>query len=151
MKDQDPEYTAFLRAANKHARKIGVKVVADRYGCQKTHIYQVLNQDKPAGSVVRLKLAKACGFNTVSDLINSIKEDELDKKYPVEISDQETWEHFKVIKRFKNKGIALKMNQKLADLEESDQFAFIQVLAKLDTWIKEERLSNKEDTGTGEP
>jgi len=66
------------------------------------------------------------------------------EKYTIEIDDQETWQHFKVIKRFKNKGIALEMNERLADFEEYDQWKFLKLLNKIDEFIEEIKAQDKD-------
>lgn len=70
-------------------------------------------------------------------------------QHTVSINDQETWQHFKTIKRFKNKGIALEINEKLADYEDKNSaLKFAKLLTKIVEWIEDEEKDISQDAPT---
>ena len=144
MDYNDTDYKTFIASLRFFEEKDGLSEIASAYKCSESYAYQVLNGQKIIGRKSQIKFARACGFNSVSEFIKATQKPELpSKKYTIEIDDQETWQHFKVIKRFKNKGIALAMNEKLADFEEYDQWKFIKLLNKIDESI--EALKKEDD------
>jgi len=145
----DKEYDDFLKALSFYADKMSVKVLAGKYKCAPNHIYQIINRAKNAGRQTQKTVAKACGFETVSEFVASIKQDD---ESIVKIKDPEVWLHYQIIQKFKNKNLARIANEHLLELEELDPIAFGDIVSAIRQKIKEikgERGSQKNGT-TGE-
>lgn len=121
------------------------KFLCGETGFSSGYISSVVNGKQEPSQDAQIKIANACRIDYQS-LITADGEEKqpAPKKYTIEIDDQETWQHFKVIKRFKNKGIALEMNERLADFEEYDQWKFLKLLNKIDEFIEEIKAQDKD-------
>ena len=71
----------------------------------------------------------------------------LEDRPTIEPESQDEWEHFKVVRRFKNKGIALEMNRKLQEYESRNQWRFIKLLNKIDVFINEIESDDEREAG----
>lgn len=145
MEHEEVKYMDFIDAAKHYADKIGAVQIAEKYPCSKNHIYQVINEDKTAGRMTQSKFAKACGFNTVSEFVNSIKKSTPD--YPP-IETQEDWEHYTVTRKFKNKRLAIDINKLLVKLESLSPIALGRMAGIIEDEVKRIEEVSPEKSGT---
>lgn len=131
----DKEYEDFLTALDFYADKIGVKAIAAEYKCTPNHIYPIIKREKNAGRKVQLKIANSCGFDTITDFIQSVKKTPKDNI--VTIDDPEILKHFHVIKKFKNKNFARIVNEHLVEIESLDPGAFLEILTLISNKVNE--------------
>ena len=144
MESYDTEYKDFLAAASYYDKKIGTARLAGKYGCSDKYIYMVVNGHKEAGRKVQLKFARACGFKTVSDFIQSTKGVKETNNRMINIDNQDDWEHFKVTRKFKNKELAIKANEALVELESIDSIQFAKAVVDIMERLKSAQKQKKE-------
>lgn len=141
MEQMDPEYKEFIDAAVRAIEFFGIEDVAEKYGCSASFLYQIINGQKSAGRKTQLKLAKACGEKTTSNFLKkwSGVADKVQRTTPIANNvfsiDQVTKEHIELVQKFKNKEIALAINQKLMELENVNPIAFARAVGDIDTII----------------
>ena len=119
----DLEYIDFIKALSTAASNLSVNEIAEKYGCKSQFIYQIINGTKTAGWKTQVKIAKACGYKTVTDFINrnTIAEDGPSAsncgRQPISFKNTVEKKHFEEIKKFKNREAGLEVNKFLVRLE----------------------------------
>ena len=152
MKDMDTEYKEFIVALKTAEETLGVAEIAKKYGCTPQYIYQIINESKPAGRRVQLKLAKVCGYKTIGEFINSKLKipkgnfDSYSKQQPISFQDTTEKKHFEAIKKFKNKETGLEVNEFLVRLESLNVRKFHQIIGDIKGLVYELEELEKDDT-----
>ena len=141
----DKDYQEFLKAAQEHAERRGVKTIAADYPCSTNHLYQILNEDKKAGNKAQLKFALACKFKSVSDFVQSVSKTKRQEDRVIRIDTQEDWEHFKVTRKFKNKDLAIQANEALVELEKIDSLQFAKAVIDIMERLKCARKGKQDE------
>lgn len=153
----DARYKAFLNILeSKMKREWSGKsaMLAKKAGISQGNLSKIKNNKTKATYETQVKLLEALDVdyqdlytpNKTLEASKNKQKDEQAPQYTVRIDDKETWKHFKVIKRFKSKRIALEMNEVLADYEEKNSaLKFAKLLTKIVDWIEaEENATGKE-------
>ena len=140
----DPEYKGFLNAARYHDERLGTEEIADRYGCSTSYIYQVVNGMKEVGRRSQIKFVKACGFNTISDFVQSVK------NTPTPPKDSLDWRHDMVTRKFQSKELAIHINELLVEIEKISPIALGRVGGIIEDELKKlkQEAEQKGRTGT---
>lgn len=154
----DTEYKEFLDAANRAVDSLGIEEIAEKYKCSTSFLYQITNGKKDAGRKTQLKIAKACGEETVSDFLKRWGECSEAKDMTNQLLnnlfeiDVVTKNHMELVKKFKNKEIALAINRRLVELEEVNPIAFARAVGDIDIIINDAiSKATKQDTTDSSP
>ena len=66
MVEMNKEYKAFIDTLQGYIDRNSIEEVAEKYKCSPSYIYQILNGQKVAGRKTQLKIANACGCETIN-------------------------------------------------------------------------------------
>ena len=116
------------------------KEVYETASISKSYFSEVMNLNKKASFPKQTAISKACGYNTVDEFIMKTSD-----QTPIEIQKIEQ-EHLKVIKQFKSKDLALKINQHLLELEQLDIIDFGRLAGEIVDRIESIKKRAKKNT-----
>lgn len=131
----DEKYDLFLQKMKEAEKQYGKnfnKNLSIDSGISKGYISQILKGKKRAIFEYQIKIAKFCKFD-----LQTMHQKDIDK---------EILRHIDVIKKFKNKSLVCKINEKLVELENLDEIAFAEVIVEID-----KKLKRIENYNPGEP